>query len=50
MARPRVGDGGDGLQMWMIAADILNKQSVAGKQQGVILELGVWASSLNSSQ
>jgi len=27
MARPRVADGGDGLQMWKIVANILNKQS-----------------------
>jgi hypothetical protein len=26
-ARPHVADGGDGLQMWKIAANILNKQS-----------------------
>jgi hypothetical protein len=27
MARPRVADRGDGLQIWRVAADILNKQS-----------------------
>jgi hypothetical protein len=27
MARPRVEDGGDGLHMWRVAANILNKQS-----------------------
>jgi len=27
MARPRVADGGDGLQIWTVAANILNKQS-----------------------
>jgi hypothetical protein len=27
MARPVVADGGDGLQMWRVAANILNKQS-----------------------
>jgi hypothetical protein len=26
MARPQVADGGDGLQMWKVAANILNKQ------------------------
>jgi len=26
MARPRVADGGDGHQMWRVAANILNKQ------------------------
>jgi hypothetical protein len=27
MARPQVVDGGDGLQIWRVAANILNKQS-----------------------
>jgi hypothetical protein len=27
MARPRVGDGRDGLQHWSLAANILNKQT-----------------------
>jgi hypothetical protein len=27
MARPRVADGGEGLQVWRVAANILNKQS-----------------------
>jgi len=27
MARHRVAGGGDGLQIWMVAANILNKQS-----------------------
>jgi hypothetical protein len=27
MARPQVADGGDGLQTWRVAANILNKQS-----------------------
>jgi hypothetical protein len=27
MARPRVADGGDALQFWRVAANILNKQS-----------------------
>jgi hypothetical protein len=27
MARPQVADGGDGLQVWRVAANILNKQS-----------------------
>jgi hypothetical protein len=26
MARPRVADRGDGLQIWRVAANILNKQ------------------------
>jgi hypothetical protein len=27
MARPQVADGGDALQVWRVAANILNKQS-----------------------
>jgi hypothetical protein len=27
MARPQAADGGDGLQIWRVAANILNKQS-----------------------
>jgi hypothetical protein len=27
MTRPQVADGGDGLQIWSVAANILNKQS-----------------------
>jgi hypothetical protein len=27
MARPQVADGGNGLQIWRVAADILTKQS-----------------------
>jgi hypothetical protein len=27
MARPQVADGGDGLQIWRVAANILNKQA-----------------------
>jgi hypothetical protein len=27
VARPQVADGGDGLQIWRVAANILNKQS-----------------------
>jgi hypothetical protein len=27
MARPQVADGGDGLQIWKVAAKMLNKQS-----------------------
>jgi hypothetical protein len=26
MARPQVADGGDGLQIWRVVADVLNKQ------------------------
>jgi hypothetical protein len=38
MARPHVVDGGDGLQIWRVAANILNKQSLT-------VDMG-WSSSL----
>jgi hypothetical protein len=28
MERPQVADGGDGLQLWIVAANIFNKQSL----------------------
>jgi hypothetical protein len=41
MARPRVADGGDGLQIWRVAANILNKQSrTADKGWPLNLALG----------
>jgi hypothetical protein len=41
MARPQVADGGDALQFWREAANILNKQSRAA-DKGVVLQLGCW--------
>jgi hypothetical protein len=42
MARPQVADGGDGLQIWRIAGNILNKQSrTADKPRSS--NLGGWA-------
>jgi hypothetical protein len=42
MARPQVADGGDGLQIWRVAANILNKQSqTADKGWSSILGLRV---------
>ena len=38
MARPQVADRGDGLQIWKVAANILNKQSRTAS--GVVLQLG----------
>jgi hypothetical protein len=38
MARPQVADGGDGLQTWRVAVNILNKQSrtaYRGRPSGV---------------
>jgi hypothetical protein len=41
MARPRVADGGYGLQMWRMAANVLNKQSrTADKGWSSAWELG----------
>jgi len=42
MAHPRVADGGDGLQTWRVAANILSKQSRAA-DKGVVPQLGGWA-------
>jgi hypothetical protein len=42
MARPQVADGGDGLQIWRVVANMLNKQSrTADKKRPSSLELGV---------
>jgi hypothetical protein len=41
MARPRVADRGDGLQIWRVSANILNKQSrIADKGQSSSLGVG----------
>jgi len=34
MARPRVADGGDGLQIWRVAANKWNKQSRTAEKGG----------------
>jgi hypothetical protein len=34
MARPRVADGGDGLQLWEVDAKVLNKQSRTAEKGG----------------
>jgi hypothetical protein len=34
MAYPRVADGGDGLQIWRVAANVWNKQSRTDKIRG----------------
>jgi hypothetical protein len=45
MARPQVADGGDGLQIWRVAANILNKQSrTAGRGWSSRLGVGRGAS------
>jgi hypothetical protein len=40
MARPQVADRGDGLQIWRVAANILNKQSRTA-DSGLSSSLGV---------
>jgi hypothetical protein len=48
MARPQVADGGDGLQIWRVAANILNKQSWTA-DKGWSSSLGVGRGANNSS-
>jgi hypothetical protein len=38
MARPQVADGGDGFQIWRVAANILNTQSLSANKR--------WSSSM----
>jgi hypothetical protein len=40
-ARPRLADRGDGLQIWRVAANVLNKQSRTA-DSGWSSSLGVW--------
>jgi hypothetical protein len=48
MARPLFADGEDGLQMWSIAADVLNKKSRAA-DTGWSSSLGVLRTANNYS-
>jgi hypothetical protein len=48
MARPQVADGGDGLQIWRVAANILNKQSRTD-DKGWSSSLGIGRGANNSS-
>jgi hypothetical protein len=48
MARPQVADGGDGLQILRVAANILNKQSRTA-DKGLSSSLGVGRGANNSS-
>jgi hypothetical protein len=41
MMHPQVVDGGDGLQIWRVAANIMNKQSQAAANKGWSPSLGV---------
>jgi hypothetical protein len=49
MGRPQVADGGNGLQIWRVAADILNKQSRTVDKEWSST-LGVEHGTNNSSQ
>jgi len=42
MACPLVADGGDSLQTWTVAVNILNKQLKTADKR-VVLQLGGWA-------
>jgi hypothetical protein len=48
MARPQVAEGGDALQVWRVAADILNKKSRTA-YKGWSFRLGVGRGAKNSS-
>jgi hypothetical protein len=48
MARPQVPNGGDGLQIWKVAANILNKQSRTA-DKGWSSRLGVGRANNSSS-
>jgi hypothetical protein len=48
MASPQVEDGGDALQVWRVAANILNKQSRTA-DEGCPSSLGVGRGANNSS-
>jgi hypothetical protein len=49
MARPQVADEGDGLQIWRVAANILNKKSHAAELGWFSSILGVERGACNSS-
>jgi hypothetical protein len=48
MVHPQVADGGDGLQIWKVAVNILNKQSRTA-DKGWSSSLGVGRGANNSS-
>jgi hypothetical protein len=48
MARPQVSDGGGDLQLWRVAANILNKQARTADQVQSS-SLGVWRGAKNSA-
>jgi hypothetical protein len=48
MARPQVADGGDSLQFWRVATNMLNKQSQTA-DKGLFSRLGVGRGANNSS-
>jgi hypothetical protein len=46
MARPQVADGGDGLQIWRVAASMFNKQSQIANREW-LCRLEGWAGANN---
>jgi len=48
MASPQVADGGEGLQVWRVAVNILNKQSQTANN-GLFSSLGVGCEANNPS-
>jgi hypothetical protein len=48
MVRPQVADGGDSLQIWMVAANVSNKRSRTA-ESGWYSNLGVEREANNSS-
>jgi hypothetical protein len=50
MARPQVADGGDGVQMWKVAAIIMNKQRTDDKGWSFNLRAGGGAYSSQQKQ
>jgi hypothetical protein len=48
MARPQVADGGDGLQIWRVAANIL-KEAFADSRKGRFSRFGVGRGANHSS-
>jgi len=49
MARPQIPDGGDGLHVWRVAANILNKSHGQSTRGGPKAAGGGWAGVLQSS-
>jgi hypothetical protein len=48
MTRPQVADGGDALQVWRVAANVLNRQ-LRTAEKGWPSSLGVWHGANNTA-